>query len=344
MPTSHLWTTNACVIVLGLATSFAVNATPQSIEVPSKAIPIPNVKTIDIFKQGVYHFYEDQYSFFQLGKRQGSTYLLKTNFSKATPHQFSYGGNRDWVVVNGKLQKPSNVRQLRVLGHNQVAIQSSARDSLIVSLQAYDVSERSIQSFLKNHSNRPTTVAQKISSGYRFSQGAIAYVPTFQTVTDKVVIPNKDVLSGPKTLDHFISVFSNKIPNCLNYERRSGSQPYAIRFTNRKGNNGDIEIFEANRASAICETNGKRVAMGKYQLKTINGTKVMALTFPQNIDSRDVGIKTSERDAVNFAFVEVRSPKRQVLPGLIVNKGKNFHDFQYRFNAVAAKDIERAQK
>lgn len=330
------------VALTGVALSFSVIAAPQEYKVPHNAKLIPNVKTLDVFKDGVYHFYEKNESFFKAGKRQGSTYRLGTSFSQGMPKQFSYGGNRDWVVVNGHVQKPSAVQRLRVLKNNRVSVEGHARDALVVSLQAYDVSGKPIQSFLTGHNSRPTKTAENISTGYRFSKGSVAYVPTFQTVTDKVVIPNKDVLTGQKNIESFLKRFSGKIPNCLSYEKRSGYQPYAIRFINRKGNNGEIEIFHAKRSSVFCEAVGKRVALGKFQIKTVNGTRVMALTFPDKIDSRDVGIKASEREALRYAFVEVTSPRRQVLPGLLIDRNKDFHDFQYRFNAQAAADIKKA--
>lgn len=62
------------VALTGVALSFSVIAAPQEYKVPHNAKLIPNVKTLDVFKDGVYHFYEKNESFFKAGKRQGSTY------------------------------------------------------------------------------------------------------------------------------------------------------------------------------------------------------------------------------------------------------------------------------
>lgn len=46
------------VALTGVALSFSVIAAPQEYKVPHNAKLIPNVKTLDVFKDGVYHFYE----------------------------------------------------------------------------------------------------------------------------------------------------------------------------------------------------------------------------------------------------------------------------------------------
>ena len=319
-------------------------AAPHPLDVPNKTPVIENFTTIRAFKEGVYHFLENHESFFKLGPRQGQNYRLNTHFSPQTPHQFSYGGKRDWIVENGRLRKPSNVTLLRTINNQKVIVQGRKQDALVIRLKAYDVADKSISSFLRTHNGRPSKISGKIPDGYRFSLGAIAYVPTFQTLSDKIIIPNKEVLIGPKNLESFVRTFSGKIPNCLNYERRSGSQPYAIRFLKRQALEGEIEIFKAKRSSVFCEVTGKRVALGQYRIKNINGTRLMILKFPNQIDSRDIGIKLSERDALHYAFVEIQSPKRQILPGLYVQRNKDFHDFQYRFNSIAADDIRKAMK
>ncbi len=320
-------------------------AAMEPIKVPRKTPELADTSTLDAFKDGVYHIYETNQSLFQTGKKQGASYRLKTEFTKDTPKQFSYDATQNWLVVDGALRAASTPTRLRVIKGDKVALEGRHRsESLIVKLDAYDLKGKTINEFLKGSNNRTTKVADQMSDGYRFSAGAVGYVPSFQVVTNKVVVPNKDIITGQKTLDGFIKTFSDKIPNCLRYERRSGSQPYAIRFINRKGATGEIEIFHAKRGSVFCEVDGERVAKGQYKIEKINGTRLMAFTFPERVDSRDVGIKASERRAVNFAFIEIKSPKKQVLPGVVVRRGSDFHDFQYRFNKVAADDIKRAMK
>ena len=60
------------------------------------------------------------------------------------------------------------------------------------------------------------------------------------------------------------------------------------------------------------------------------------------MDSRDIGIRSSEEGALQLAFVEVKRPQAKVLPGRIVKANKPFTDNQFRFNSVAAQSIEKA--
>ena len=68
------------------------------------------------------------------------------------------------------------------------------------------------------------------------------------------------------------------------------------------------------------------------------------LHFPQHIDRRDIGIHSSESGALDFAFIEVKKPRAQVLPGRILHANKPFTDNQYRFNKTAAESIQKALK
>ena len=71
---------------------------------------------------------------------------------------------------------------------------------------------------------------------------------------------------------------------------------------------------------------------------------MLALDFPKHIDRRDIGIHSSESGALDFAFIEVKKPHAQVLPGRILHAKRAFTDNQYRFNKTAAESIQNALK
>lgn len=306
---------------------------------------LPHISTLSAFQTGVYHFNDDHQSVFKLGKRTGQNYRLVTEFSKGTPKYFSYGTTRDWTVRNSVLQHPSSPNNARSVSGNKVNLTARGQASgLSVQLKALDVSEQSIASYLKRPNGQETKLSDQVSRWSKFAPGSVAYETTITSLRTELVVPEINIFTGQKTIEGFVKAFSGKIPNCLRYEKRSGSQPYAIRFTNRKGNSGNIEIYEAKRGKVFCEVDGPKVANGTYRIQTINGTKVLSLHFPQHIDRRDIGIHSSESGALDFAFIEVKKPRAQVLPGRILHANKPFTDNQYRFNKTAAESIQKALK
>lgn len=314
-------------------------------DLPGQPQPLPHISTLSAFQTGVYHFYDQNSSFFKLGKKAGSQYRLVSEFSKGTPRYFSYSMSKDWTVRNGVLQRPSVANVVRPIAGNKVnVIRQGQSSGLSVELKAYDVSDKSIASYLKLQNGKSTKLSDSVSSWTKFPAGSVAYVPTLTSLRTEVIVPEVNIFTGQKTVEGFVKAFSGKIPNCLRYEKRSGSQPYAIRFTNRKGNTGNIEIYEAKRGKVFCEVDGPKVANGSYKIQTINGTKVLTLNFPQHIDRRDIGIHSSENGALDLAFVEVKKPHPQVLPGRVLHAKRTFTDNQYRFNKVAADSIKNALK
>ena len=310
---------------------------------PHNPPALPQLTTLSQLQAGVYHYYENNKSIFKLGKKQGKHYRLANTFTKGTPQQFSYGGSTDHIVRNGQLRNPPIPNIATALDVNRVALQRSGRDDgLVITLHPYDVSGKPIESYLKTVTGRPSKVAQKMASGHRFAQGSVAYIAEMRSLRPEVVVPSTEVITGQKNIANFIKTFSGKIPNCLAYESRADAQPYAIRFVNNKGNSGEIEIYRAKRGEVFCTAEGNRFAKGTYKIQTINGTRVMALDFPQSVDSRDIGIRSSEEGALQLAFVEVKHPQAKVLPGRIVKANRPFTDNQFRFNATAAQSIEKA--
>lgn len=313
--------------------------------VPGDAAPLAHISTLSAFQTGVYHFYYQNQSLYKLGKKAGQSYRLITEYSKGAPKYFSYATTQDWTVRNGVLQRPSTPNSARAVAGNKVNIIRQGQSSgLSVELKAYDVSEQSIAPYLKLQNGKDTKLSEKVSRWAKFAPGSIAYEPIITSLRTELIVPQTNIFTGQKTVEGFVKAFSGKIPNCLRYEKRSGSQPYAIRFTNRKGNTGKIEIFQAKRGKVFCEVDGAKVADGSYKIQTINGTKVLTLDFPKHIDRRDIGIHSSESGALDFAFIEVKKPHAQVLPGRVLHAKHTFTDNQYRFNKTAAESIQKALK
>ena len=331
---------------LASCTLFCLSLTNVSLaSLPGDPQPLPHISTLSAFQTGVYHFYDQNHSLYKTGKKSGQNYSLTTQYSKEAPQYFSYGTTRDWTVRNGTLQRPSSPNTLKAVTGNKVNLVKQGQTSgLSVELKAYDVSDQSISSYLKLQNGRPTKLSDKVSSWSKFPPGSIAYEPIITSLRTELIVPEINVFTGQKTVEGFVKAFSGKIPNCLRYEKRSGSRPYAIRFTNSTGDTGTIEIFEAKRGKVFCEADGPKIANGQYTIQTINGTKVLKLDFPKNIDRRDIGIHSSESGALDFAFIEVKKPHPQVLPGRILHAKHTFTDNQYRFNEIAAESIKDVLK
>lgn len=328
---------------LGMALSGVCSA--DSLFGSSSTEDLSHISTLSAFQTGVYHFYEKNSSSFKLGKKTGNAYRLSTSFSKGAPQYFSYGTTSDWTVRNGALQRPNIANMAKAASGNKVDVYRQGQSSgLSVELKAKDVSGKSLASYLKMQNGSSTSLSEAVSGWKKFPEGSVAYETTITSLRTEVIVPELNVFTGQKTVEGFVKTFSGKVPNCLRYEKRSGYQPYAIRFTNRKGNSGNIEIFKAKRGKLFCEVEGGKYANGTYKIQTINGTKVVTLSFPKSIDRRDIGIHSSESGALDLAFVEVKKPRAQVLPGRVLYANRTFTDNQYRFNKIAADSIKEALK
>ena len=79
---------SACAIV-----GLSLAAVAYASDLPGQPQALPHVSTLSAFQTGVYHFYDQNRSLFKLGKKAGKNYRLATEFSKGTPHYFSYNVN-----------------------------------------------------------------------------------------------------------------------------------------------------------------------------------------------------------------------------------------------------------
>ena len=156
-------------------------------DLPGQPQPLPHISTLSAFQTGVYHFYDQNSSFFKLGKKTGSQYRLISEFSKGTPRYFSYSVSKDWTVRNGVLQRPSVANVVRPIAGNKVnVIRQGQSSGLSVELKAYDVSDKSIASYLKLQNGKSTKLSDSVSSWTKFPAGSVAYVPTLTSLRTEV--------------------------------------------------------------------------------------------------------------------------------------------------------------
>ena len=108
--------------------------------------------------------------------------------------------------------------------------------------------------------------------------------------------------------------------------------------------NGEVSLYSVKTGTVFCQSTSKTPeTRGSYSIKTVDGTKGIAFSFPSTVKAPDTGIFELSRDAVSLALVEIhRGKSTTVVPGYFVKADKPITDFQYRFNGVAAKAVREA--
>jgi hypothetical protein len=212
---------------------------------------------------------------------------------------------------------------------------------IAVKLQAFDVSELPIQSFLRTPDNYPRQEAARAGSA-RFPANSVAYLAVARFVDDVLVLPGKESFTGATDTGQFVGNFSKQIPYCLSYEDRSGAKPYAMLFkTGAK--KGAVQLFPAKTGTLFCDrTSAEVAAEGAWEERTIAGTRAVVLSFPANVDPLDTGVSNVERESARIAFVQPTKGTPGVRPGKLYQAGAKIYDYQYRFNKTAADAIRGA--
>ena len=105
-----------------------------------------------------------------------------------------------------------------------------------------------------------------------------------------------------------------------------------------------MSLYSVKTGTVFCQSTSKTPeTRGSYSIKTVDGTKGIAFSFPSTVKAPDTGIFELSRDAVSLALVEIhRGKSTTVVPGYFVKADKPITDFQYRFNGVAAKAVREA--
>jgi hypothetical protein len=210
-----------------------------------------------------------------------------------------------------------------------------------VTVQGFDVSDMPIQPFLRTPDNYPKQEAGRAGSA-RFPANSIAYLLVARFVDDVLMLPVRESFTGATDTSQFVGNFSKQIPYCLSYEDRNGAKPYAM-FFKGGAKQGPVQLYPAKTGTLFCDRTSNEVAAeGRWEERTIAGTKAVVLSFPANVDPLDTGVSNVERESARIAFIQPTRGTPGVRPGKLYQAGAKVFDFQYRFNKTAADAVRQA--
>ena len=321
----------------------------------------PRLKTTAIealTKDGVYFFNEDKGTHLYLVNDQGNRdhYLVKETFDQGTPHGLSWGTGAEALLYAGEAVRPENMLYAEEArdGHLVVTYGDHADMKLNMKLEAFDVSGMLIRDFLRTRGNQPTTIARFMPDSATFPAGSVAYAMTLWTDKDEVLVPNLKVFTGSNTIEEFSTRFSRSTPYCLRFLPGNVVQPIGMLFSGpikaqkNQAQNGQVGLYSVKKNTVFCSKDLEQpVANAHWQLRQINGTRVLSFDFPGNVPGASFGMTEENRKHLLTGIAELvvkqnRKLSTQVVPVYVWQKDSPVRDSQYRFNKVAANAIEAA--
>lgn len=337
---------------------FAVSAAfAQQEQVPTygplkQPVPVQGAKpiavtTIDALKgDGLWHFHGTGMASLRAAAtaQQGNRHPITETTTEKTS---SLNGHIDvgHFVLNGERRAGGRPNFAIPAPDGSAYLLYSAGDNplrIAVSLQAFDVSDLPIQSFLRTPENYPRKEAAKAGTA-RFPANSVAYLVVARFVDDVLVLPGRESFTGATDTAQFVGNFSKQIPYCLSYEDRNGAKPYAMFFKPGAKGVGGVQLYPAKTGTLFCDRTSNEVAAeGKWEERTVGGTKAVVLSFPAHVDPLDTGVSNVERESAKIAFIQPTKGTPGVRPGKLYEAGAKIYDFQYRFNKTAADAVRQA--
>lgn len=362
----------ASILLSGCASTPVASAVPAS-EAPQKKkkpepvlMPMP---TIDAFKGAGLFYFDDNIRtqlFIKDNIAVNGRYAVQENFPLGSRHGFTWGGGAAAILRNGSpldAQRPLFLTQGNK-GRVVIQFEGGGRKPLAlqVKLVAYSLEGLPIGPYLVTRQNTATPSGYVIANRYVFPKGAVGYRAMLMIDNDEVLVPTKTAFTGSDSIENFSKRFTRDIPYCLRYIPTRRSEPVGMRFakpitkqTKRvKGKlqevaqSGEAQLMSVKKGTLFCQQEGKsQLSNARWDLRYINGTRVLSFTFPEEVRSADFGILNQHRDALRLAFAEEISTERRktvkkVRPGVVWLGGKEILDAQWRFNEVAADAISDA--
>ena len=362
----------ASLLLSGCASTPIASAVPAS-EAPQKKkkpepvlMPMP---TIDAFKGAGLFYFDDNIRtqlFIKDNIAVNGRYAVQENFPLGSRHGFTWGGGAAAILRNGSpldAQQPLFLTQGK---DGRVVIQFAGGGrkplALQVKLVAYSLEGLPIGPYLVTRQNTATPSGYIISNRYVFPTGAVGYRAVLMIEVDEVLVPTQTAFTGSDSIENFSKRFTKEIPYCLRYIPTRRSEPVGMRFdkpivkkTKRvKGKlqevaqSGEARLTTVKKGTLFCQQEGKsQLANARWDLRYINGTRVLLFTFPEEVRSADFGILHQHRNALRLAFAEELSTERRrtvkkVRPGAVWLGGREILDAQWRFNETAADAISDA--
>jgi hypothetical protein len=343
------------IAVAALVASSAVFAQTQ--EVPHygplrQPVPVPGAKPINVAAiealkgDGLYYIYGAKVANLKAAATpgQGNRYPLTETSNDAKTGSVNGHIDVGHFVLNGERRAVGRPNFAIPAPDGSVYLLYAAADNplrIAVTMQAFDVSDLPIQPFLRTPDNYPKQEAAKAGSS-RFPANSVAYLLVARFVDDVAILPVKESFTGATDTAQFVGNFSKQIPYCLAYEDRNGAKPYAMLFK-AGAKAGPVQLYPAKTGTLFCDrTSNDAIAEGKWEERTVAGTKAVVLSFPANVDPLDTGVSNVERESAKIAFIQPTKGTPGVRPGKVYEAGAKIYDFQYRFNKTAADAVRQA--
>lgn len=334
----------------------------------SAPLALPAASRLDISAvqaltgSGMYFFDDDKpaHMFLVQDKASKDHYLVKESFGAGVVHGLSWGTGAEALLYSGQAVKPEKLLYADVArnGNLQITYGDHPDMKINMKVEAFDVSGLAVREFLRTRGNQPSMSARFMSGNEKFPKGSIAYATTLWVDKDEVLVPNLQAFTGSDTIAEFSQRFSSATPYCLRFLSGNVVQPMGMIFDQaikpnvktvkgkrvEEDQDGKVKLYAAKKDTVFCAKDRPEVlAEAKWNLTTINGTRVLAFDFPGNIPAASFGMTEENRSHLltGIAEMEVGSQTRAV-PVYVWQKGAPVRNGQYRFNDVAAKAIEAA--
>ena len=254
-------------------------------------VPVPGAKPVNqpaieaLKGDGLFYIYGSKVANLKASATpgQGNRYALTETSSDAKTGSVNGHIDVGSFVLNGERRSAGRPNFAIPAPDGSMYLLYSAADNplrIAVTLQPFDVSDMPIQPFLRTPDNYPKQEAAKAGSA-RFPANSIAYLVVARFVDDVLVLPSKESFTGATDTMQFVGNFSKQIPYCLAYEDRNGAKPYAMFFKPGAKGAGSVQLFPAKTGTLFCDrTSTEVMAEGKWEERTVGGTKAVVLSFP----------------------------------------------------------------
>ena len=316
--------------------------------------------------QGMYYFDDDKAARLYIAQDKSSKdrFLVKESFDQGVPHGLPWGTGAQALVYDGVAVKPENILSATPNRDGSLSITYGDHPSMKINmkLEAFDVSGMFVRDFLRTRGNQPTLSASFVSPERKFLAGSVAYAMTLWVDQDEVLVPNLKGFTGANSIEDFSKRFAGNTPYCLRFLPGNIVQPMGMGFkepikgkiTKVKGKSveeeqsGRVSLYAAKKNTVFCSRErNDELTLADWQLKRVNGTRVLEFKFPGNVPAASFGMTEKNRNHLSTGVAEVlvQEGKKKVtraVPVYVWHKGAPVRDSQYRFNETAAKVVEVA--
>ena len=351
-----------------LASAVPADEAPRkkSDERKPRLLPMP---TLDAFRgHGIYSFDDEVRTqlFIKDAIAVNGRYAVQENFPLGTRHGFTWGSGAVALLRNGRVIDVERPSFLTLNKTRDVLFQFKGGGQKPVELKvvivAYDLENQPIGPYLVTRQKTPTPTGYVIGSKYVFPKGAVGYRTILEIDRDEVLVPTRTAFTGSARIEDFTKRFTRQIPYCLRYIPTRKAEPLGLRFdkpivkktktvrgrAEEVAQSGSVQLFPVKKNTLFCAAEGSSVlGTAKWDLRYVNGTRLLEFTFPKSIASSNFGVLREHRHALKLAFAEEVAEERgrtvrKVRPVMVWKAGEEIVDAQWRFNDIAADAVSDA--